>query len=65
MIEIRTELAEIIRFEQPLARRRLPAVHSDQVHRFLFYSRSSKILDSETTFKSDDGEAGISSCKLW
>ena len=65
MIEIRTELAEIIRFEQPLARRRLPAVHSGQVHRFLFCSRSSKISDSETTFKSDDQEASISSCKLW
>ena len=34
MIEIRTELAEIIRFEQPLAHRRLPAVHSDQVHTY-------------------------------
>ena len=34
MIEIRTELAEIIRFEQPLARRRLPAVHIRKAHSF-------------------------------
>ena len=34
MIEIRTELAEIIRFEQPLARHRLPAVHIRKAHCF-------------------------------
>ena len=64
MIEIRTELAEIIRFEQPLARRRLPAVHSDQVHG-CFIQDYKRFLGSETTFRSDDDKAILSSCELW